>query len=88
MEREKDDADDAERETNLQEALANQTKVVRLVVDKWFVDKGFGVGKTTTGEIVFIHAIIVQGGEVLMVVTDAWAQVVSDHARAEGEVPS
>ena len=84
MEREKDDADDAERETNLQEALANQTKVVRLVVDKWFVDKGFGFDKTTTGEIVFIHASIVQGGEVLMVVTDAWAQVVSDHARAEG----
>ena len=84
MEREKDDADDAEHEADLQEALENQTKVVRLVVDKWFVDRGFGFGKTSTGEIVFIHASVVQGGEVLMVGTDAWAQVVSDHARAEG----
>ena len=39
MEREKDDADDAEHEADLQEALENQTKVVRLVVDKWFVDQ-------------------------------------------------
>ena len=84
MEREKDEAKDGEHEASLQEALANQTKVVRLVVDKWFVDKGFGFGKTTAGEIVFIHASVVQGGEVLMVGTDAWAQVVSDHARAEG----
>ena len=66
----------------------NQTKVVRLIVDKWFVDKCFGFGKTTTGEIVFIHASVVQGGEVLMVGTDAWAQVVSDHTRAEEGVPS
>ena len=86
MEREKDDADDAEHEADLQEALENQTKVVRLVVDKWFVDRGFGLGKTSTGEIVFIHASVVQGGEVLMVGTDAWAQVVSDHARAEGGI--
>ena len=84
MEREKDDADDAEHEVELEEALANQAKVVRLVVDKWFVDRGFGFGKTSTGEIVFIHASVVQGAEVLMVGTDAWAQVVSDHARAEG----
>ena len=84
MEREKDDVNDAEHEADLQEALANQTKAVRLVVDKWFVDRGFGFGRTTTGEIVFIHASVVQGAEVLMVGTDAWAQVVSDHARAEG----
>ena len=84
MEREKDDADDAEHEVELEEALADQTKAVRLVVDKWFVDRGFGFGKTSTGEIVFIHASVVQGAEVLMVGTDAWAQVVSDHARAEG----
>ena len=75
MEREKEDADDAEHEADLQEALAHQTKAVRLVVDKWFVDRGFGFGKTTTGEIVFIHASVVQGAEVLMVGTDAWAQV-------------
>ena len=84
MEREKDDADDAEREANFQEALTDQSKVVKLIVDKWFVDKGFGFGRTTTGEVVFIHASVVQGAEVLMVGTDAWAQVVSDHARAEG----
>ena len=84
MEREKDDADDAEHEADLQEALENRTKVVRLVVDKWFVDRGFGFGKTSTGEIVFIHASVVQGAEVLMVGTDAWAHVISDHARAEG----
>ena len=86
MEREKDDADYAEHEADLQEALENQTKVVRLVVDKWFVDRGFGFGKTSTGEIVFIHASVVQGAEVLMVGTDAWAQVVSDHARAKGGI--
>ena len=84
MEREKDDVDDAEHEADLDEALENQAKAVRLVVDKWFVDRGFGFGKTATGEIVFIHASVVQGAEVLMVGTDAWAQVVSDHARAEG----
>ena len=88
MEREKDDADDAEREADLQEALTDQSKVAKLIVDKWFVDKGFGFGRTTTGEVVFIHASVVQGAEVLMVGTDAWAQVVSDHARAEGGVPS
>ena len=87
MEREKDDADDAEHEADLQEALANQTKAVRLV-DKWFVDRGFVFGRTTTGEIVFIHASVVQGAEVLMVGANAWAQVVSDHARAEGGVSS
>ena len=88
MERHKDDADDPEHEADLQEALANQTKAVRLVVDKWFVDRGFGFGKTTTGEIVFIHPSVVQGAEVLMVGTDAWEQVVNDHARAEGKVSS
>ena len=63
MERAKDEVDDAEHEANLQEALTNQTKVVKLVVDKWFVDKGCGFGKASTGEIVFIHASAVQGGE-------------------------
>ena len=32
----------------------------------------------------FIHASVVQGAEVLVVGTEAWTQVVSDHARAEG----
>ena len=53
-----------QHEVDLQEALAKQTKAVRLVVDKWFVDRGFGFGRKTTGEIVFIHASVVQGADV------------------------
>ena len=41
MEREQDEA-----EANFQEALANQSKAVKVVVDKWFVDKGYGFGKS------------------------------------------
>ena len=85
MEREQDEQDDKERDANLQEALGDKTKVVKLALDKWFVDKGFGFGKVPIGETVFIHAIVVHGGEVLMVGTDAWVQVVNDEARAEGE---
>ena len=40
MEHEKDEVDDAEDAADLQEALTNHTKVVGLVVDTWFVDKG------------------------------------------------
>ena len=40
MEREQDEADDAEHEANFQEALTNQSKTVKVIVDKWFVDKG------------------------------------------------
>ena len=61
-----------------------QTKVVKMVVDEWFVDTRFGFGKSPTGEVVFIHASVVRGAEVLMTGTDAWAQVVSDDARAQG----
>ena len=82
MEREKDEADDAEHEANLQEALTNQSKAVMVVVDNWF-DKGCGVGKAPTGEVVFIHASAVQGAEVLTVGTDVWEQVVNDDARAQ-----
>ena len=63
MEREQHEADDAEHEANLQEALLNQSKAVKVLVDKWFVDKGDGFGRAPTGEIVFIHASAVQGGE-------------------------
>ena len=84
MEREQTEADDAEQEANLQEALVNQSKAVKVVVDKWFVDKGHGFGKAPTGEVVFIHASTVQGAEVLMIGTDAWVQVVNDDARAQG----
>ena len=68
MEREQTEADDAEHEANLQEALANQSKAVKVVVDKWFVDKGYGFGKAPTGEIVFIHSCAVQGAEVLQTI--------------------
>ena len=84
MEREKEDEEDREHETNLEEALVDKTKVVKVVVDKWFVDRGFGFGKVPTGEIVFIHANAVVGAEVLTIGTDAWVQVVNDDARAQG----
>ena len=88
MEREQHEADDAEHEANLQEPLANQSKAVNLLVDKRFVDKGYGFGKAPTGEIVFIHTSAVQGAEVLRIGTDVWVQVVNDDARAQGTVPS
>ena len=88
MEREQTEANDAEHEANLQEALANQSKAVKVVVDKWFVDKGYGFGKAPKGEIVFIHASAVHGAEVLTIGSDAWVQVVNDDARAQGGVPS
>ena len=84
MEREQTEADDAEHEANLQEALVNQSKAVKVLVDKLFVDKGYGFGKPPTGEIVFIYACAVQGAEVLTIGTDAWVQVVNDDARAQG----
>ena len=84
MEREQHEADDAEHEANLQEALTNQSKAVKVLVDKWFVDTGYGFGKAPTGEIVFIHTSAVQGAEVLTIGTDAWVQVVNDDARAQG----
>ena len=84
MERERTEADDAEHEADFQEALTIQSKAVKVVVDKWFVDKGYGFGRAPTGEIVFIHANAVQGAEVLTIGTDAWVQVVNDDARAQG----
>ena len=86
MERERDQESEAECEVTLEEALADHSKVVRVIVDKWFVDKGFGFGKVPTGEIVFIHASAVVGAEVLTIGTDAWVQVVNDDARAQGGI--
>ena len=63
LEKEKDDIDDTESEATLEEALTNNTKVVKLVVDKWVIDKGFSFSKAL-GEIVFIHASVMQGAEV------------------------
>ena len=53
-------------------------------VDKRFVEKGFGFGKTPPGQVVFIHASAVQGAEVLRIGTDARVEVVNDDARAQG----
>ena len=64
-----------EHEASLPDDLAERTKVVKLVVDKWFVDKGFGSGKVPTGGIVFIHASVVRGADVLMIGTDAWCRL-------------
>ena len=87
LERENLQLEDEVLESSLPEALADKTKVVKLLVDKWFVDKGFGFGKVPSGEVVFIHSSAVQGAGVLMIGTEAWVQVVSDDARAQG-VPS
>ena len=84
LEKEHSQLEDEEREASLPDALADRTKVAKLVVDKWFVDKGFGFGKVPSGEVVFIHASAVQGAEVLMIGTEAWVQVVSDDARVQG----
>ena len=85
MERERDQESEAECEVTLEEALTNQSKVVKVIIDKWFVDEGFGFGKTPTGQVVFIHASAVQGAEVLKIGTDARVEVVHDDARAQGE---
>ena len=76
LEKEHSQLEEEEREVSLPDALADRTKVVKLVVDKWFVDKGFGFGRVPTGEVIFIHASVVRGAEVLMIGTDAWVQVV------------
>ena len=84
LEKENDEQEDEEREASLSQALSHKTKVAKLVVDKWFVDKSFGFGKVHTGQIVFIHRSAVVGAEVLTIGTDALVQVVSDDARAQG----
>ena len=74
-------ADGARSVGALCDSTTAQSKEKGAVVDKWFVDKGFGFGKVPTGEIVFIHVSVVHGGEVLIIGTDAWVQVVNDEAR-------
>ena len=66
------EADEAEHEANFQEAFTNHSKAVKVLADKWFVDKGHGFGKAPTGDVVFIHASTVQGAEVVTNGTDAW----------------
>ena len=83
LEKENDEQEGEEHEAGLSEAFADKSKVAKLVVDKWFVDRSFGLGKVQTGETVFIHAVVVQGAEVLAIGTDSWVQVVDDDARAK-----
>ena len=64
-----------EHEASPPDDLAERTKVVKLVVDKWFVDKGFGSGKVPTSGVVFVHASVVRGAEVLTIGTDAWCRL-------------
>ena len=85
LEKEHSQLEDADCEASLPDALADRTKVVKLVVDKWFVDKGFGFGRVPTGEVILFHASVVRGAEVLMIGTDAWVQVVRGDARAQRE---
>ena len=61
LEKENSQQEDEAHEASLPDAVADGNKVVKLVVDKWLVDKGFGFGKVPTGEIVFIHASVVRG---------------------------
>ena len=86
LEKEHSQLEDEEREASLPDALADRTKIVKLVVDKWFVDKGFGFGRVPTGEVIIIRASVVRGAEVLMIGTDAWVQMMRDDARAQGGV--
>ena len=60
LEKENLQLEDEALEASLPEALADKTQVVKLLVDKWFVDTGFGCGKIPSGEVVFIHASAVQ----------------------------
>ena len=83
VEKKHSQVEEEEREASLSDALADRTKVVKLVVDKLFVDKGFGFGRVPTGEVIFIHASVVRNAEVLMIGADAWVQVVRDDARAK-----
>ena len=48
LEKEHSQQEDEECEASLPVALADRTKVVKLVVDKWFIDKGFGFGRVPT----------------------------------------
>ena len=73
MERERDQESEAECEATLEEAPADHSKVARVIV-----------GKTPSGQVVFIHASAVQGAEVLKIGTDARVEVVNDDARAQG----
>ena len=85
LERESSQLEDAEREACLGEALTDRTKVVKLTVDKWFVDKGYGFGRALTGEVV-CHPCQrrARRGRCSWSALKHGPQVVSDQARAEG----
>ena len=82
LEKDNFQVEDEEHEASLSDSLADKAKVVKLVVDTWFADKGFG--EVPSGEVVFIHASVVQGAKVLTNGTDTWVQVANDDARSQG----
>ncbi len=49
----------------------SRPRSLKPLVNKWFIDKGFGFGKNSS-EVVFIHASAVQGAEVLIFGIEAW----------------
>ena len=69
------------------EPLTNQSKAVKVFVDKWFVNKGYGFGRAPTGKIVVIHASAVQGAELLTIGTDALVQVENGRWSSPGGEP-
>ena len=45
LEKDNSQLHDEERETSLTEAFADKTKIAKLVVDKWFVDKATALAR-------------------------------------------
>ena len=66
---------------SLDEAASSRT-MVEGVVDKWFVDKGFGFIKVRD-QTVFCHASAVVGRDCLKNGSKVWIRVVLDEARSE-----
>ena len=85
MEREQHEADDAEHESSLEEALYESVEGREGARRQMVHRQELGLRESPpTGEVVFIHASAVQGAEVLTIGTDAWVQVVNDDGRAQG----
>ena len=49
MEKEMEEDEDMEHDASLEEAVEDTDKFVSIVVDRWFVSKGYGFGKVQTG---------------------------------------
>ena len=80
-EQEKEDEEKVE-ELSFKEGVQGKV-VMRGMVRKWFVDKGFGFVEVK-GYSVFCHADRVVGQDWLRVGQEAWVKVMEDKARGEG----